>query len=289
MSIDLAEYAGLVDLYAPVRAPRPLAADEIGSTALDLLSRLGGPATATPQDAVRLLRARLTELAPGAVDPQSRDLIDRLLQALARQHAPVLPDDLPRLTGTSYPVGERTSLWRGDITTLAADAIVNAANAQMLGCFVPFHACIDNAIHWAAGPQLRDDCARIMERQGHHEPTGMAKATRAYNLPSRFVLHTVGPIVRGAPSAADADLLAACYRACLDLAARLPEVRSVAFCAISTGVFGYPKAAAAQVALRTVADWLTTRRSRLHVIFNVFSVEDEAIYRKALTGWRPGS
>lgn len=175
----------------------------------------------------------------------------------------------------------RLRLWHGDITTLAADAIVNAANSQMLGCWVPGHFCIDNAIHTYAGVQLRLACARIMEEQGHEEPTGQAKATGAYNLPSRRVVHTVGPIANGRPTDLHRDQLAACYASCLDLAAS-EGLRSIAFCCISTGVFGFPQKEAAEIAIRTVREWLNTSESEMTVVFNVFDEKDEWIYRSLL-------
>jgi O-acetyl-ADP-ribose deacetylase (regulator of RNase III) len=161
--------------------------------------------------------------------------------------------------------------------------IVNAANAELLGCFRPGHACIDNAIHAGAGPRLREDCARIIALQGHHEPTGYAKATRAYNLPSRYVLHTVGPIANGSVDNQHQYDLECCYRACLDVAAELQTVRSLAFCGISTGVFGYPKRPAAATAIRTVTAWLKTHPGALDlVVFNVFGDDDRRIYEDAL-------
>ena len=139
----------------------------------------------------------------------------------------------------------RLILWQGDITRLSVDAIVNAANSALLGCFVPCHGCIDNAIHSAAGLQLRDACNRLMEQQGHPEPTGQAKLTAGYNLPARYVLHTVGPIVQGRVSRHDRELLASCYRSCLELAAE-HDLQSVAFCCISTGEFHFPNQEAAK-------------------------------------------
>lgn len=155
------------------------------------------------------------------------------------------------------PVGDggvdgRLALWRGDITTLAVDAIVNAANSKLLGCFIPGHHCIDNAIHTFAGVQLRLECAGLMEAQGHDEPTGQAHITGAYNLPARHILHTVGPIVEnGRPSRRQREQLASCYTSCLDLAAE-QGLHSVAFCSISTGVFGFPIEEAAPVAVTAV-------------------------------------
>lgn len=172
-------------------------------------------------------------------------------------------------------------LWQGDITTLAVDAIVNAANSQMLGCFVPCHDCIDNAIHTYAGVQFRLECAEIMRKQGHEEETGKAKITKGYNLPCRYVLHTVGPIIYGAVKKNDRELLASCYRSCLDLAAE-NGLHSVAFCCISTGEFHFPNQDAAEVALQTVRVWQQQSDSKIEVIFNVFKDNDYKIYRHLL-------
>lgn len=176
----------------------------------------------------------------------------------------------------------RMRLWRGDITTLAADAIVNAANSGMTGCWAPLHYCIDNAIHTFAGIQLRLECARIMRKQGHPEPTGQAKVTPAYNLPSRHVIHTVGPIANGHPTPEHCAQLASCYRACLDAAFDAGDT-SIAFCCISTGVFGFPQEQAAPIAIGTVRAWLAAHaRDAMTVVFNVFSEQDEVLYRRLL-------
>ena len=183
---------------------------------------------------------------------------------------------------TASPVDPRLRLWRGDITTLAVDAIVNAANSGMTGCWAPLHYCIDNAIHSAAGLQLRDACAEIMRAQGHPEPAGRAKLTRAYNLPARYVLHTVGPIVGRWVTWKDRRELAACYRSCLALAAE-HGLRSVAFCCISTGEFHFPNQEAAEIAVRTVREFLEQQTTSVErVIFNVFKDLDAAIYRRLL-------
>lgn len=189
-------------------------------------------------------------------------------------------------------------VWRGDITRLAVDAIVNAANSRMLGCFEPCHDCIDNCIHTSAGVRLRLACAELMDAQGTPEPTGRAKVTPAFNLPSRFVIHTVGPIVSGGrPTRRDAELLASCYESCLDAAAER-NLASIAFCSISTGVFGYPKREAAEIAIETVRTWYANRLAGSHspgdghshggrvpqtVVFDVFSEADEQIYRELLS------
>ena len=179
------------------------------------------------------------------------------------------------------PVRPGLYLWQGDITTLAVDAIVNAANSQMLGCFVPCHSCIDHAIHTYAGVQLRLECARLMAGQEEEEPTGCAKITKAYNLPCRYVLHTVGPVTGGTVTEEDRTLLASCYRSCLELAAK-HGLRSVAFCCISTGEFHFPNELAAQVAIQTVTKWRRENPNKVEVIFNVFKELDYDIYGRLL-------
>ena len=198
--------------------------------------------------------------------------------------AETLPSVAKMYANTAYRAADKTVLWQGDITTLQIDAIVNAANKHLLGCFQPFHNCIDNVINTAAGPRLREDCHRIMQEQGHLEGTGWAKVTRAYNLPSKFVLHTVGPIVAWGRAVTEKDrqLLAQAYRSVLNLSAEI-NLSSVAFCCISTGVFGFPKEPAAQIALDTVADWLATHKTSIErVVFNVFTDADLAIYQQKL-------
>ena len=171
---------------------------------------------------------------------------------------------------------------QGDITTLAVDAIVNAANSQMLGCWQPNHLCIDNAIHTYAGVQLRIECAELMRRQGHLEPTGSAKITAAWNLPSKHVIHTVGPICPGEPGERECSELASCYRSCLDMAAA-HKLGSIAFCGISTGVFGFPAQRASRIAVATVREWLDAHPDTdIDVVFNVFSERDEALYEELL-------
>ena len=177
------------------------------------------------------------------------------------------------------PVKGRLCLWQGDITTLACDAIVNAANSAMLGCFHPNHGCIDNAIHTFSGVQLRLFCARMM--RGGALGTGEAVMTPAFNLPSRFIAHTVGPIVRGALRPEDRELLARCYESCLSLAAE-NGVETLAFCCISTGEFGFPPQEGAKVAVETVTRALSSFPSITKVIFNVFRTQDLEIYRRVL-------
>lgn len=183
---------------------------------------------------------------------------------------------------TASPADPRLRLWRGDITTLAVDAIVNAANSGMTGCWAPLHYCIDNAIHAFAGVQLRAACAKAMAAQGHPEPTAQAKVTDAFNLPARYVIHTVGPIADGRPTDTHRRQLAECYRACLDAAAAA-GLSSIAFCCISTGVFGFPQKEAASIAVATVRRWLDEHPdASMTVVFNVFSETDEHLYRPLL-------
>lgn len=176
---------------------------------------------------------------------------------------------------------ERLFIWQGDITTLKCDAIVNACNSQMLGCFSPMHSCIDNFIHTYAGVQLRLKMNEIMTKQGHEEPAGQAKITRGYNLPAKFILHTVGPIIQWEVTEEDEKLLASCYRECLKLATE-NGAESIAFCCLSTGVFRFPQQRAAEIAIKTVKDFLITDTGIKQVIFNVFKDKDLEIYSSIL-------
>lgn len=172
-------------------------------------------------------------------------------------------------------------LWKGDITTLRIDAIVNAANSQMLGCFMPCHGCIDNAIHTFAGVQLRIRCAEIMNSQGLPAETGKAQITPAYNLPSKYILHTIGPIVGRQLTKKDCELLASCYRSCLELAEK-NGIKAIAFCCISTGEFHFPNDKAAEIAIQTVKEYINVTRSGINVLFNVFKENDYEIYKELL-------
>lgn len=223
-----------------------------------------------------LLRALMNLRPPKPIDPAFLEAQDRYLRQERRQAGIVEAAGLPVTAADP-----RLALWQGDITRMRADAIVNAANSGLLGCFHPLHGCIDNAIHSAAGIQLRLCCHQIMERQGHEEPAGQAKLTPGFNLPARYVLHTVGPIVRGTVTAQDRAELAACYRACLRLAAE-NRLESLAFCCISTGEFRFPHRAAAEIAVETVKEFLKTPSSVQRVIFNVFQDADKQIYRQLL-------
>lgn len=177
------------------------------------------------------------------------------------------------------PIESGVYLWKGDITTLKCGAIVNAANSGMTGCWQPCHSCIDNCIHTFAGVRLRYKCEQIMQAQGHEEPTGKAKITPAYNLPCDYVIHTVGPIVQGKLEQEHCELLESSYRSCLEIAVQ-NNIRSIAFCCISTGVFGFPQEKAAEIAVNTVRKF--RKNHDIEVIFNVFTEKDYDIYRELL-------
>ncbi|HAJ96176.1 MAG TPA: protein-ADP-ribose hydrolase [Ruminococcus sp.] len=177
------------------------------------------------------------------------------------------------------PAGNGLFLWKGDITTLKCGAIVNAANSGMTGCYVPCHNCIDNCIHTFSGVRLRYRCGEIMQEQGHQEPAGQAKITSAYNLPCDYVIHTVGAIVDGALTEEHCRTLANCYESCMNIACE-NNIESIAFCCISTGVFGFPKWEAAEIAVKTVTEF--KKEHFMNVIFNVFSEEDYQIYEQIL-------
>ncbi len=224
----------------------------------------------------RLLRSLMNVRMPGGIPEEVERVQDAYLQEELAGRRVTDAADLVPLRGN-------LCLWQGDITTLRCGAIVNAANSGMTGCYYPCHNCIDNCIHTFAGMQLRLACARLMEEQGYEEPTGRAKITPGYNLLCRYVLHTVGPIIRGRVSREDERLLASCYRSCLELAART-KLESVAFCCISTGEFHFPNRRAAEIAVQTVEDWQRETGSSMKVIFNVFKDLDLEIYRELLAG-----
>lgn len=221
----------------------------------------------------QLLRSLMNIRPPGTLSDDFITLQDELLSAERDEKGIIEAADIPEIQ-------PHIRLWRGDITRLNSDAIVNAANSKMLGCFCPCHGCIDNAIHSAAGLQLRQECAEIMQKQGHNEPTGTAKITRAYNLPSKYVIHTVGPIIGGKVTENDCRRLKSCYISCLKLA-KEKGLSSVAFCCISTGEFHFPNDKAAEIAVQTVKEFLEDN-SGIEVIFNVFKEQDEQIYRRLL-------
>ena len=222
----------------------------------------------------RLLRSLMNIRMPGKISEKFLREQDTYLLKLQEEKGVVVIDDLEERQPDLY-------LWKGDITRLQVGAIVNAANSGMTGCYQPCHNCIDNCIHTYAGIQLRNKCAQMMKAQGHEEQTGKAKITLAYNLPCDYVIHTVGPIIRGQLCAEDERLLASCYRSCLSLADE-NHVDSIAFCCISTGVFMFPNERAAEIAVDTVKEYKKATGSQVKVIFNVFKDLDEEIYMALL-------
>lgn len=233
---------------------------------------MGIPADTNSQR--QLLRGLLNIREPRRIGTDFLQIQDEYLQEETAAKGITDAADLAPLQPGLY-------LWQGDITTLKCDAIVNAANSGMTGCYCPNHGCIDNAIHTYAGVQLRLACAEIMDRQGHPEPTGQAKITPAFDLPCRYVLHTVGPIVSGRVTAQNKELLTSCYRSCLEMAAE-KGLESVAFCCISTGEFHFPNEQAAEIAVQTVKAFLKKQTSVKKVIFNVFKDMDKKIYERLL-------
>ncbi len=211
------------------------------------------------------------------------DLLNRVLVDSSK--LPTIADQFPM---TQFKGKDKCVLWRGDISLLKADAIVNAANNAMLGCFIPFHKCIDNIIHSRSGPQLRDDCNAIMKKQGCPEKVGWAKITRAYNLPSKYVVHTVGPdlSLEGSATKEHEKQLANCYRSCLETAAKVTDLKSIVFCGISTGVFAFPNKLAAEIAIKTVEDWLQNNPNKIElIVFDVYAENDYEIYKEHFENW----
>lgn len=224
----------------------------------------------------QLLRGLMNVRAAKGCSADFLKMQDEYLQDIIREKGIT---DINNLT----PIQQGLYLWQGDITTLRCDAIVNAANSGMTGCYIPNHRCIDNAIHTYAGVELRLTCAKMMQAQGYGEETGSAKITPAFNLPSRYVLHTVGPIIMGTVTEKDRKLLAACYHSCLRLADE-NHLESIAFCCISTGEFHFPNEQAAKIAVQTVREFMKTQTSIKKVVFNVFKEYDKEIYRRLLGG-----
>ena len=224
----------------------------------------------------RLLRSLMNIRPPRPIGAEFLKVQDEYLNEEVKKKGITDSDTLP-----VSPINNRLVLWRGDITTLKADAIVNAANSALRGCFVPCHACVDNIIHSVSGIQLRLACDELMNEQGYDEPTGKAKITPAFNLPCSYVLHTVGPIVSGILTKKHCEQLADCYKSCLELASD-KGLKSVAFCCISTGEFHFPRRKAADIAVQTVTDFLQTDKRIEKVVFNVFKQEDYDIYKRLL-------
>ena len=225
-----------------------------------------------------LLRSLMNLRNPMPASQYFLDLQDEFLQSENHEKGIVHVSDL-----SAVPADNRLFIWQGDITRLDPDAVVNAANAALLGCFIPCHKCIDNAIHSAAGVQLRDVCFQMMQKQGREEPTGSAKITKGYNLPAKYVIHTVGPVIYDTVTAEDKLMLASCYASCLQVAAE-KNLKSIAFCCISTGEFHFPNALAAEIAVDTVQAYLKQNpdTSLRKIIFNVFKDLDKEIYEEIL-------
>jgi O-acetyl-ADP-ribose deacetylase (regulator of RNase III) len=226
-------------------------------------------------DQRRLLRSLMNIRLPGAIDEEFLKVQDAYFAEENARKGVVELKDMEELQPGIF-------LWKGDITRLSVGAIVNAANSGMTGCYQPCHNCIDNCIHTYAGIRLRNKCAELMDAQGFEEPTGRAKITPAYSLPCDFVIHTVGPIVAGKLTKEHEKLLESCYKSCLELAEQ-NGVESIAFCCISTGVFMFPNARAAEIAVHTMQEYRKKTGSSIQVVFNVFKDNDEEIYRRLLT------
>lgn len=225
-----------------------------------------------------LLRALMNIRWPNEIDEEFLKIQDEFLKEEINKKGIVSIEDLSAVDTDIY-------LWQGDITRLKCDAIVNAANSQMRGCFAPNHGCIDNAIHTYAGIQLRLECDRLMKKQGHDEPTGKAKLTKAYNLPSNYIIHTVGPIIYYDVKKTDEEQLRSCYKSCLELALKY-ELKSIAFCCISTGEFRFPNNLAAQIAVECVREFLDKNKCEMKVIFNVFKNRDYEIYNRLFNKYK---
>lgn len=228
-----------------------------------------------------LLRSLMNIRMPRPMEEEALKVQDAYLKERAREKGIVRPADIP-------VIRESLSLWQGDITRLAADGIVNAANSEMLGCFVPMHSCIDNCIHTYAGIELREACFRQMEKlrecygEAYEQPVAVPLLTDGYNLPARKVIHIVGPVVSGHLTPELEEELAACYRNTLDLCLE-KGLKTVSFCCISTGVFHFPGRRAAEIAVRTVTRWMDKHPGAMdRVIFNVFKDEDRRYYEQNL-------
>lgn len=221
-----------------------------------------------------LLRGLMNVRSPKPLTPEFVEVQDEYLKGRLAERGVVDVDSIPC-------IDDRIALWQGDITLLNADAIVNAANSQMLGCFIPNHHCIDNCIHTFAGCQLRLDCDMKMHDVGRVDMTADCLITRAYNLPCRYIFHTVGPIVYGDLTEHNCKSLAACYNRCLE-EADMMHLKSIAFCCISTGEFGFPNDTAAEIAVQTVKNYLTGNSTLEKVIFNIFKDIDLKLYSELL-------
>jgi len=289
-TLKLNQYAQAIKLNQPVNI-RPTA--DLATDVHSVLLALNAPISsqASIQVAIHKLHGVLATIDPMTLSESLVARIEAIAANINARKALITSIDIPLLSEnytTNYPEKNITSLWVGDITQLKVDAIVNAANNYLLGCRLPNHVCIDNVIHSAAGPRLRDDCYTIIELQKDLESTGQAKITRGYALPAKYVIHTVGPCLTPGtlPNDNDKTQLVDVYHNCLSLAAEVEDIKTIAFCAISTGVFSYPQDDAAKLALETVAQWLATHNHPFErVIFNLYTENDAKFYEREIYEW----
>lgn len=281
--LTLKDYRNFIDLNYKPRKPiclkeegKSVICDEMLGILLEERNEIA--AFSYPYKVKRdLIWGFLNQRLPTPVSDRFLDLQDKLFWS------ETIENGIVNVDGFEYKDG--IALWQGDITRLRADAIVNAANNSLLGCFIPHHKCIDNVIHSRAGVQVRLDCSKIMGAQGESEPAGCAKITLAYNLPSKYIIHTVGPMVIAKPTENDERLLRNCYISCLNLAREM-QLHSIAFCCISTGIFGYPSDEAAAIAVGAVKNWLYESKYDIRVVFDVFLDKDRIVYEDVLKNTR---
>lgn len=277
--LTLSQYKKIIDLQYVKRPMVRISEEEKSAICDEMLSvlleeRNEIAAFSYPYKVKRdLIWGYLNERLPNPVSEHFLQIQDRLFGAETIERGIV---DVSK-----FEYQDNICLWQGDITRLQADAIVNAANNSLLGCFIPHHKCIDNVIHSCAGVQVRLDCSRIMGAQGEIEPSGCAKITLAYNLPAKYIIHTVGPMVGMRVSDEDRRVLRNCYISCLNLAKEM-DLHSIAFCCISTGIFGYPSDEAAAIAVGAVKAWLLETGYDMRVVFDVFLDKDRMIYTDVL-------
>lgn len=280
MGLSLEECKKFIDL-TPYPRPELIGEEEkmqACDTLLKFLLRERGMIaafSATFERKRSLVRGYMNERAALPVPSEILDLQDSLFWTESVERGIVEAETLPEV---KYGI----SLLEGDITRLGTDAIVNAANNRLLGCFLAGHNCIDNVIHSYAGMQLRNDCARLMAQQGNFEECGEAKITRAYNLPAKYVIHTVGPMVGREVTREQRGQLRSCYISALNLAEEM-GLKSIAFCCVGTGVFNFPHAEAAEIAVGAAVNWkLHRQESGLKIIFDTYLPQDTQIYQNIL-------
>lgn len=277
--LSLDEYKDIIDLRYEPRPYTVLPEEEKSALCDEMLGvlleeRNEIAAFSYPYKVKReLIWGYLNQRLPNPVSPRFLEIQDKLFRSETAENGIV--------DASSFEYKNNIALWQGDITRLNIDAVVNAANNALLGCFIPHHKCIDNVIHSRAGVQVRLDCSKIMGAQGESEPAGCAKITLAYNLPSKYIIHTVGPMVGVRVTDEDRRVLRNCYVSCLNLARRM-ELKSIAFCCISTGIFGFPSDEAAAIAVGAVKSWLMETGYDIRVVFDVFLDKDKDIYTDVL-------